>query len=370
MFQIVSYFFSFYLMIKFHNQNIISKKNIFDLLILFNFLSLLISSFLSNNFVISLAYTFLYFVGIYLYYYTKGIYYNLNENNILEIYILIRNIFFSLLIIVLFFYFFTEDYVAVENRIYGGRIANLLIICPIIFIISLFLTTTTKNNLLNKICLVFSFTLIFFAYSRSTWWATIFLTILLYCKILFVDYKKKEKKLKFFSILAIIIFTVILIFNFSEVLFILSRGQENPFSTSGRDIIAKWTIDYMDDRFFGLGLGTGFKRIFPTLIYNFDYLGLEAEKIGTAHNAYLEILVSGGWISFLSLIFLSIIPILFFIKNFKKIIKSNYYLLFLIFLFLIMNNMVNASSTIPSYLTFSVFWLILSIINLIIYKKN
>jgi len=359
-------------MIKYFNKINNYRKDIFDLLIFFNFLSLLISCFLSKNFVISFAYTLLYFVGIYLYYYFKGIYFDLNENNILEIYIIIRNVFFSLLLLVLFFYFFTEDYVSTEKRLYGGRIANLLIICPIIFLISLYLTTTTKNNVLNKLCLISSLIIIFFAYSRSTWWSTIFLTILLYFKIFFIDYEKKEKqKLKFFTIVIILIFILFLFLNFSEISFILSRGQEDPFSTSGRDIIAAWVIDYMNERLFGLGLGTGFKKIFPTLIGNFDYLGgLEVEKIGTAHNAYLEILMSGGWFSFFCYIFLSILPILFFVRNFKKIIRSNFYLLFLIFIFLIMNNMVNATSTIPSYLTFSIFWVTLSAINLLIYQKK
>ena len=38
--------------------------------------------------------------------------------------------------------------------------------------------------------------------------------------------------------------------------------------------------------------------MFPSLIGNFDHLGLAAENIGTAHNAYLEILMAGGWLSF------------------------------------------------------------------------
>lgn len=57
-------------------------------------------------------------------------------------------------------------------------------------------------------------------------------------------------------------------------------------------------------------------------------------------------------------------------KNFKKILKSNFYLLFLLFVLVISNNMVNATSTMPSYLAFSYSWLILALINIYIYSKK
>ena len=56
-------------------------------------------------------------------------------------------------------------------------------------------------------------------------------------------------------------------------------------------------------------------------------------------------------------------------KNIKKLINSNFFLLFVIFLFLISNNLINASSVMPSYATFGLFWLILSLINIHIRKK-
>ena len=108
----------------------------------------------------------------------------------------------------------------------------------------------------------------------------------------------------------------------------------------------------MDGRIFGFGLGTGFKRMFPSLIGNFDHLGLAAENIGTAHNAYLEILMAGGWLSFFSYLLFSITIAIYFLFNFKKIITSNIYLVYLLFLYQVIINMVNAQSTIPAYSSF------------------
>ena len=67
--------------------------------------------------------------------------------------------------------------------------------------------------------------------------------------------------------------------------------------------------DYLD-----LGL-VQVSRIFPTLIGNFDYLVGEAEKIGTAHNAYLEILMLVD--GFLFLFYISFrFTNYFFVRNF------------------------------------------------------
>lgn len=369
--QILSYFVAFFLMIKFRKNNLNKKKNINDLLLGFILISLIISSLLSSELLVSTAYTFLFFVGIFSYYYYEDIFNDLNEEKIIQIYKLIRIIFIFLLIIVVLLNLFSSGYVATESRISGGRVANVLVISPIVLFISIYLMLNGSKDFINIFCIILSATVIFFAYSRSTWWSTIFFSFLLMLKVLFLKDNNELKKLKQRSILYFTLFILIVVtlFFYSEIINFLTRGQKDPFSLSGRDLIAKWVFEQMKNNIFGLGLGTGFKRIFPTLIGYFEQYGLEAEHIGTAHNAYLSMLISGGWISFLSYILLSILPIIFFIKKFKLLIKSNFYLLFIIFLFLISNNMVNATAVMPSYLTFGLFWLILSLINICILKK-
>tara|TARA_B100001741_G_C16553187_1_gene600634 strand:+ start:1434 stop:2666 length:1233 start_codon:yes stop_codon:yes gene_type:complete len=369
--QIIAYLVAFFLMLTHINKQFKFKKNIFDYLIFANFFSLFVSCILSNDIVTSAAYTFLYFIGVYFYYYSKNYYFDINEQSIVYVYILIRNIFSILLLLVAFFYIFTEGYVISGLRISGGRIANVLIICPIIFLISCFIYSTKYNNLLNKICIVSSLFFLFFAYSRSTWWSTLFLTFFLFIKLYFFNSSNsKNVNIKFFFHFLVFSLIIIMILYFSEIMNFLTRGQDDVFHLSGRDIIAEWVFSYMSENFFGLGAGTGFKRIFPTLIYYFDPLEMDPRNIGTAHNAYLEIFVSGGWISFVSYTLLSVFPLIFFIKNFKKILKSNFYLLFLLFVLVISNNMVNATSTMPSYLAFSYSWLILALINIYIYSKK
>ena len=110
--------------------------------------------------------------------------------------------------------------------------------------------------------------------------------------------------------------------------------------------------------------------MFPSLIGNFDYLGLAAENIGTAHNAYLEILMAGGWLSFFSYLLFSITIVIYFLFNFKKIITSNIYLVYLLFLYQVIINMVNAQSTIPAYSLFFMFWLLLSLTNINIFHTR
>ena len=191
------------------------------------------------------------------------------------------------------------------------------------------------------------------------------------CKVFYLDNENKSDNLRKRSIFYFFIFFLIVLtlIYFSEIINFLTRGQKDPFSLSGRDLISYWVFDQMNDNLFGYGLGTGFKRIFPILIGVFDQYGLDSKTIGTAHNAYLQILFEGGWISFVCYILLTIFPILYFIKNIKKLINSNFFLLFVIFLFLISNNLIDASSIIPSYTTFGLFWLILSLINIHIRKK-
>ena len=147
-----------------------------------NLFSLLVSCLISDDIVTSAAYTFLYSIGVYFYYYSKKFYFDVNEDSIIQVYILIRNVFLSLLLIVLMFYLLTDGYVVAGYRISGGRIANVLIIAPIIFLISCFISTTSYNNLTNKIAIVLSLFFLFEAFSRSTWWSTIFTTFLLYIK--------------------------------------------------------------------------------------------------------------------------------------------------------------------------------------------
>ena len=368
--QIIAYLVAFFLMLTHINKQFKFKKNIFDYLIFATFFSLSVSCILSDDIITSAAYTFLYFIGVYFYYYSKNYYFNINEESIIYVYILIRNIFFTLLLIVAFFYIFTDGYVVSGFRISGGRIANVLIICPIIFLISCFIYSTKYNNLLNKICIVSSLFFLFFAYSRSTWWSSLFLTFFLFIKLFFYNSSNtKNINTKFFYHFLVISFVIIMILYFSEIMNFLTRGQEDIFHLSGRDVIAQWVFSYMSENFFGLGLGTGFKRIFPFLTH-FNPYEFENKNIGTAHNAYLEIFMAGGWISLISFSLMSILPLLYFIKNFKKIINSNFYLLFILFIHLILNNMVNAQSTLPSYLIFSFSWFILALTNLYIYHKD
>jgi O-antigen ligase len=369
-YQIIGYMLALFLMFKYRNKYINFDKNIYDYLIFLNFFSLLVSCLISDDIVTSAAYTFLYSIGVYFYYYSKKFYFDVNEDSIIQVYILIRNVFLSLLLIVLMFYFLTDGYVVAGYRISGGRIANVLIIAPIIFLISCFISTTSYNNLTNKIAIVLSLFFLFEAFSRSTWWSTILTTFLLYIKIFFYSANKSDTIKNQINFFLVVIF-IILIFSlyFSEIKIYLTRGQDDVFSVSGRDVIAEWVFGYMKDNFFGLGLGTGFKRIFPFLTH-FNPYEFENASIGTAHNAYLEILMAGGWMSLISFSFISILPLIYFIKNFKKIINSNFYPLFILFIFTTLNNMVNAQSTLPSYLIFSFSWLVLALINLYIYRKK
>ena len=162
--QIILYLFSFYLMIKFFDRRIILSRNFFDLIIAINLLSLIISALLSNDIITSLAYTFLYFIGIYYYYYSKNLYQDINDIKLISIYIFVRNIFTSLLIIVLFFYFFDDSYVLKDNKIFGGKIVNIAVVSPIVFFISFYLLHKKENNVFNVICLFIS---IFFIFKKN-----------------------------------------------------------------------------------------------------------------------------------------------------------------------------------------------------------
>ena len=85
-YQIIGYMLALFLMFKYRNKYINFDKNIYDYLIFLNFFSLLVSCLISDDIVTSAAYTFLYSIGVYFYYYSKKFYFDVNEDSIIQVY--------------------------------------------------------------------------------------------------------------------------------------------------------------------------------------------------------------------------------------------------------------------------------------------
>lgn len=346
-----------------------TKSNILFFLI---FISLLISAVKGENTTYSIFYTFLYSSSFILFYFFSNVFVN-DKNFLINTIIIIRNILILIIILTLIFYLLKPEFVGVteiENsiRITGGKFSDFKFIPLVTYIISviLFLDDTDKNlNKFNFICILISLSALFFSLTRSIIFLSIVITFVYTSYILISKTKDlfnlKKKIIIFYSIFFLFIF---LPKNF--FLDILSRSNTvGIFDLSGRNFIWSFSFNYMKETFFGYGIGSGFKDIFKNLpdvvYYDLDKI-LLTKNIGNTHNFYIEMLFAGGWVSFLSIIFLHIIFILRSLMLLKKKPTRENFILFFIFISISFVGFFDSFFIVPASNSYAIYWIVCAMI--------
>jgi hypothetical protein len=74
--------------------------------------------------------------------------------------------------------------------------------------------------------------------------------------------------------------------------FLTRYNLETFKSLGGRLFIAQWIIDKLFVNPWGLGYVAGFRSSF---LFQGQINDVLAQRIGTAHNSYLEIMIGAGW---------------------------------------------------------------------------
>ena len=287
---------------------------------------------------------------------------------------LCRQLYTALLLITIIFIFInpkiaglflSEDF---GIRILGSKICDFRYTALVVFLISFYLYFNENFKKTDLFYLLFSIVCLYFSKTRSAIIPAIFLALFIF--IIFASKKNVMHKDKFkpvyFSIVAI--FLIFLFFQ-NEIVNITTRYQTVKFiSLSGRDIIWSWAFDYMQHNFWGAGFSNGFKSLFTNLPIIVDpttgYV-LYTKNIGNAHNIFIEVLVSSGWLAFFSYIILILFS---FFKAYKNInLNSEVFidsevLIFILFTAMIFFGMFDAYLLVPTSTNFGFFWTIIILI--------
>jgi len=382
-FKTFSYLFIFLfcaiVVLKNKNYMSLNEKTGVAIFSIFFIVSNIISSIYSSNTFYSLQLTFLFFIGFFYFL----VFQNLlqKENNFSKIYFikLCRQIYTALLLITFFFVFINpkiaglilnEDF---GVRIQGSKICDFRFTSLAVFVISFYLYFHDNFKKKDLFYLLFSILCLYFSKTRGAIMPAIILAAIIFISFLRKDdSKNKSNFLPFY--LFFIFSSMIIIFFQDQVVNILTRNQTTSLtSLSGRDIIWSWSFDYMANHFWGAGFANGFKSIFtnlPIMINPETGAVLFTKSIGNAHNVFIEVLVSSGWIAFFSFIFLIILS---FLKNFKNnkskidlFEKREEHLILMLFCALILFSFFDATMLVPTSNSFGFFWTII----ILIYTNN
>ena len=335
-------------------------------------LSLYLSSLISPSFIMTFTYSSFYLIGI-----TCSLYLILESENlnvlILDYFSLLRNICFTLLIFVAIGYIIDIQFVGFESssfglRILGGRVASSGISALILYSISLyFMLIGYKNIFRSIIFMIVGLIFIYLSKTRSIYLMTIVITYSIFLINLVNKNSRVPVKLKpiIFFIFPNFLLIYLFIFIDSESLinFITRYNLETFKSFGGRIFIAEWIIGELFANPWGLGYVAGFRGSF---LFQGQIHDVIAQRIGTAHNSYLEILIGAGWHAlFLYLIVLGIA-----IKNFIKVlrikcisndVKDSNILGFILLTLVIIFCLIDSKFVLPTRNEFGIFWYIIGL---------
>ncbi len=359
-------------------------KNFITILLLF-IIFLFGSCFLSPNFKITFAFSFLFFITL-----ISGIQFTFefistNEVTTVDMLKTIRFVCIFLLAIVTIMLLTYPNFVSSSQQYYGlrvlgGRVANVPLISFIILVITCygFIFYDSFDPKPKSIFYLFiSLLFIYLAKTRAFYFTSIFFLI-------WIGYYAVYKQHKISNVLVVslmfwffAIFGVYMLFNSNQFFSFIVRGdiseQDINSLSSGRLVIFNWVTTRIQSSPLGIGYIAGFKKEF----LNLGYLnGLPTFRIGNAHNSFFEILIGTGWGGlFFYCLLLSSVLILAIKTLAQKTINSYLYdsdIRFLLFLFLtlIITSLVSSDFVIPTYSSFGIFWNILFLLFALTLKKH
>lgn len=378
--KVISYLIIFYILFKqnsFLKVTTIRNNKFLNLNFFVIFIFFYLSSLFGPRPQYSISYTTLFLFGFIFYNLYLNLFLNLKDFKLINLIKIINNILIFLIIFTILLSIFFPNYVSVIKnesfyRIIGNKISDFKVIPIFTLTISFISFLFSSKNILNInfFYSIISILALYLSQTRSIIFIS-FLIVLVFTLVFFITNKKNKnnlnKKILFYFL--ILFFLTFLSLDF--ILTALTRGNTvSLFELSGREFVWSTIINYMESRFLGFGLGYAVKDLFLNLpnYYNFvsDSL-LITKNIGSAHNFYLEFLISGGWICFICIICIHIyllkISINLLIYNAdleSKIIATLYFVFTFIALF-------DSFAFVPTSNSFAFYWIL---ITMILIKRN
>jgi hypothetical protein len=183
-------------------------------------------------------------------------------------------------------------------RLLGGPVAPLPLVAPVIAIISAY---NYLHGLESKVRSVFFFMVGLIA-TLVTQARGSELALFLSLVILGAGWARTSKRSMYFFLSTLLIFTPLFsgaaaVIGGDRVWSVFNRGQsaEGIASASGRSEDWKFVIQYCSTHPQGMGYVAGFRNLFK----EHYVLGVQlfAERIGNAHNTYMQTLADAGWLA-------------------------------------------------------------------------
>ena len=293
-----------------------SNYNLVNVLFCIIFIFFMISSYYGNKFKYNSAYSILFFSGFLIYRYLLNIFEISKDLKVITIIRFINYVFIFLIIFTLLLTIYNPSMTGAifdgnNLRITGSKVSDLKVIPLITFIISLYLYLFDDKKIISKelIFILLSILSLYFGLTRSTVFVSLLIFILISVYYIFSKNVIKTNLSKKYLIYFIILFGV---FFLSQNILsdILTRNSTvSLFELSGRNEIWNQIFIEMENKFLGFGPGSAIKDIFsqyPDLMLENGKL-LVSNKIGSAHNFYLEFYLSGGWVCLISIILIHVI---------------------------------------------------------------
>ena len=179
------------------------------------------------------------------------------------------------------------------------------------------------------------------------------------------------KPVFYFILPTLFIINLLFFIDLQSIVDFLVRYNLDSFKNfGGRLLIAEWIIDKLLVNPWGLGYVAGFRNSF---LFQGQINDVITQRIGTAHNSYLEITIGAGWHA----LFFYIAILWIAINNFIKVLRIKYInddikdsckLGFLLLGLILVLALTDSKFVLPTRNEFGYFWYIIGL-SFIIYEK-
>jgi O-antigen ligase len=188
-------------------------------------------------------------------------------------------------------------------RVRGGRLGTQTILGPVIFLIALyFLAMRLRPAAPMLAWIAFGAVVIGLARTRATYIITLFGALLVWLLWIREISGRRGWMLKAAISLIVgsaLIGTALVSSGAIERQWLRGGSTDSLTTLSHRTTIWSWTFERIAERPMGFGYSTGFRQMFltmdPIARDAYRYEGLAVERIGEAHNAFIEMFVAAGF---------------------------------------------------------------------------
>jgi O-antigen ligase len=188
-------------------------------------------------------------------------------------------------------------------RVRGGRLGTQTILGPVIFVISLYFLAMRLRPAAPMLAWVaFGTVVIWLARTRATYIIALFGALLVWLLWIREISGRRRWMLKAAISLTVgsaVVGAALVSSGAIERQWLRGGSTDSLTTLSHRTTIWAWTFERIAERPMGFGYSTGFRQMFltmdPIARDAYRYEGLAVERIGEAHNAFIEMFVAAGF---------------------------------------------------------------------------